>query len=188
MNDPKRKTFGGRTTRRDGSFAGRGYDDDEPTTIHHPAPNEERTAFGGRAAQRAIEVNLVHEQGMSFSSADEAFPAIEVWTKNRIYQCNSSLVCIGVIERATRRHDPSHALIGARLTGGQRRDGGALQLSHPLPLPGTEAVFTRPEKTRRFGQTSKVERVVMRVRVMTLSEQDAAPIWDEMTTGGFVRR
>jgi hypothetical protein len=186
MTDPKRKTFGGRTTRRDGTFAGSDFDD-EPTTIQRPPSSEEKTSQGGRP-QRSIEINLVHEQGMSFSSADEDWAAIEVWTKHRIYQCNSSLVCIGVIERTSRRHDPSHALIGARLTGGQRRDGGGvLQLSHPLPLPGTEAVFTRQEKTRRFGQTSKVERVVMRVRLMTLTERDAGPIWDEMTTGGFGR-
>lgn len=113
--------------------------------------------------------------------------AIEIWTKNRVYSVDSTGVCIEVLDRAAGRPDEDHALLGARLAGGQRKEGQRLKLSHPYPVPGTEAVFRLPAgRAGRFGQTSKVERVVLRLRVADMPLLESEPVWDELAAGNSI--
>lgn len=112
---------------------------------------------------------------------DGAFRALEIHTQNRIYVVDSTLACIEVVDRATGARDPKHSTIGAQLVGGQRRYDKTVHLARPFPVPGTEAVFQRPGKRTPAGVTSKVERVVLRIRVTSyLLETTGA--WDDVTS------
>jgi hypothetical protein len=92
------------------------------------------------------------------------------------------MTCVEVLDRQSGRPDADHHFVGARLGGGQRKEGTQLRLSHPFPIPGTEAVFKLPPgRQGRFGQTSKVEKVVLRLRVANIPLLDAEPIWEEIT-------
>lgn len=106
---------------------------------------------------------------------------LEIWTLNRLYLVDSNLICTAVIDRRSGARDAKHANLGARLGGGQRRYGKTLHVSRPFPVPGTEAVFERTDKKRAAGVTSKVERVVMHIRVtsIVLDEKGA---WDDVTS------
>ena len=105
--------------------------------------------------------------------------AAEVWTKRRVYALDSTYKCVEVLDRETGKAEPSHEMLGARLGGGRRREGGSVRFTYPLPLPGTEAMFT---KAKKHGYTSPVERMVVRVRVLVTSADDVAPSWDEIAT------
>lgn len=106
---------------------------------------------------------------------------LEVWTLNRLYLVDANMICTDVIDRKTGVHDPKHANLGARLGGGQRRYGKTLHVSRPYPVPGTEAVFERLDKKRAAGVTSKVERVVLHIRVTSIV-LDEAGAWDDVTS------
>ncbi len=143
------------------------------TSVRPPAPDD--------PVAPPVEVFLVHHDP---STASRAYPwrALEIWTRNRVYICDSAFRCIEVLNRASGRAEPDHAFIRANLTGGQRRDGSTLELSQPLPLPGTEAVFRHDDKRRaRFGQTSKVERVVLRIHVLNASLVAGGPALEELS-------
>jgi hypothetical protein len=131
-------------------------------------------------ARPPIEVVLVDEDKPE--SANNRWRAVEIWTRNRIYALDATMTCFAVIDRATGRAEATHSFVGARLGGGQRREGGYLRIAHPFPVPGTEAVFKLPTGKRGpFGQTSVVERVVLRIRVTTAALLQAEPAWDEIT-------
>lgn len=112
------------------------------------------------------------------------YRALEVWTQNRIYFVDSSFMCAEVIDRRSGRSDPKHSALGTRLVGGQRKYGKTMHQAKPFPVPGTEAVF---EKHGAGGQcvpasvTSKVERVVLHIRVTTVVLQRENP-WDDVTS------
>ena len=120
----------------------------------------------GESTQRddesGIEIALVREDATP-RRARTPWRAIEVWTKNRVYGMDSSFICIEVVDRASGKLDPNHPILGGRLGGGRRRGTKGQMLSHPLPLPGTEAMFLRNKKQ---GYTSIVERVILRVRAL----------------------
>ena len=98
-----------------------------------------------------------------------------------VYVLNAEMVCVEVISRTTSKPQ-EHQFVGARLGGGQRREHGSVQIVHPLPIPGTEAVFKLPSGRRSpFGQTSQVERVVLRLRSVSISVTDGEPAWREIT-------
>jgi hypothetical protein len=190
MADPKRPGGGSReraTTRRGyGSSAGSDFDDDAPTIVEPRELQQLREDFTGLPprgrgeSKPAIEIQLVEENGAG--SSRRPWRAIEIWTKNRIYSVDSRMYCVEVLDRESGRADPNHSFVGARLGGGQRREGSSLRLSHPFPIPGTEAVFKLPNgRQGRFGQTSKVERVVLRLRVANVSLLEAEPAWEEIT-------
>lgn len=106
---------------------------------------------------------------------------LEVWTLNRVYLVDANMMCTDVIDRRTGLHDPKNPNIGARLGGGQRRYGKTLHVSRPFPVPGTEAVFERVDKKHAAGVTSKVQRVVMHIRVTSIVlEENGA--WDDVTS------
>lgn len=126
-----------------------------------------------RDAESGIEIALVHEDATP-RRAPAPWRAVEIWTKNRVYGMDSSFVCVEVVDRATGKLDPGHPILGGRLGGGRGRNGKGLTLVHPLPLPGTEAMFLRGKKQ---GYTSIIERVILRVRALRLR---SSVTWDEI--------
>ncbi|MCZ7678508.1 MAG: hypothetical protein M5U28_06935 [Sandaracinaceae bacterium] len=57
-----------------------------------------------------------------------------------------------------------------------------MELSHPFPRPGSEAVFEQSKGRQvRFSQTSTVTRVVLRLRVLTVASDNILPTWEEIT-------
>ncbi|MCS6857264.1 MAG: hypothetical protein NZM37_06095 [Sandaracinaceae bacterium] len=136
----------------------------------------------------AVDIDLVFEQ-RSAPFFERPWVFVEVWTRNTIYALDSRLFCIEVIDRATHRHLESHPLIGARLVGGQLRSGETLEISHPFPRPGAEAVFEQVKGRQvRFSRTSPVVRVVLRLRVLHVSPETGLPTWEELTRQEQARR
>ncbi len=134
-----------------------------------------------RRGQPAVDIDLIHERRTA-PLPDHEWTFVEIWTRNTIYALDSRLVCIAVVDQNTRRDHPDHALLGARLVGGQQRDGESMELSHPFPRPGSEAVFEQSKGRQvRFSQTSTVTRVVMRLRVLTVATESILPTWEEIT-------
>lgn len=134
-----------------------------------------------RRGQPAVDIDLIHERRTA-PLPDHEWTFVEIWTRNTIYALDSRLVCIAVIDQNSRRSHPDHALLGARLVGGQQRDGESMELSHPFPRPGSEAVFEQSKGRQvRFSQTSTVTRVVLRLRVLTVASDNLLPTWEEIT-------
>jgi hypothetical protein len=143
-----------------------------------------RSGGGGGAARRgqpALDIDLIHERRTA-PLPDHEWTFVEIWTRNTIYALDSRLVCIAVVDQTSRKSHGEHALLNARLVGGQRRDGDSMELSHPFPRPGSEAVFEQTKGRQvRFSQTSTVTRVVLRLRVLTVASDNLLPTWEEIT-------
>jgi hypothetical protein len=105
--------------------------------------------------------------------------AAEVWTKRRVYGLDSTFRCVEILDRASGRPEATHEMLGARLGGGRMRDKDTVRFSYPLPLPGMEAMFS---KGKKHGYTSAVERMVVRVRVLHTSADEASPSWDDIAS------
>jgi len=134
-----------------------------------------------RTATPAVDIDLVYER-RSAPLADQPWVFVEIWTRNTIYHLDGRLVCIDVVDQASRKSQGDHPLRGARLVGGQSRDGESIELSHPFPRPGSEAVFEQTAGRHvRFSQTSSVTRVVMRLRVLSVTPEQLLPTWEEVT-------
>jgi hypothetical protein len=129
----------------------------------------------------AVEVELVHEVRVP-PYVEQPWRMLEIWTQNRIYAIDATMHCIDVVDQATRESVPDHGLLGAKLVGGQHRDGDLMHLSHPFPRPGTEAVFEQmpTKKEASFSTSSTVTRVVLRLRHVTIGKGVAVPTWDEI--------
>lgn len=157
------------------------FEDDVSAPVAHPrAPR----AAQPRRGQPAVDIDLIHERRTA-PLPDHEWTFVEIWTRNTIYALDSRLVCIAVVDQSTRRSHPDHALLGARLVGGQQRDGESMELSHPFPRPGSEAVFEQAKGRQvRFSQTSTVTRVVLRLRVLTVASDNILPTWEEITGHG----
>jgi hypothetical protein len=130
-----------------------------------------------------VEVQVIHERSAGRPSE---WRAVEIWTSNRIYAVDGHMRCIAVLDRGTGHPDDKHSFLGARLMGGEHKDGdGNMAFSHPLPTPGHEAVFQSASPTRgRYGHTSPVERVILRIRVThaSLDAEESDGVWDEITS------
>jgi hypothetical protein len=151
---------------------------------HAPAAEAAHLEGDGRRRGKgppAVDIDLVYER-RSAPLPDQPWIFLEVWTRNTIYQLDSSLLCMDVIDQGTRKPIQDHPLRGARLVGGQSRDGEAMELSHPFPRPGSEAVFEQTAGRHvRFSQTSSVTRVVMRLRVLTVEPEQLLPTWEDVS-------
>jgi hypothetical protein len=129
------------------------------------------------AAGTGLELRLVHD-------SSEPQRAVELWTSRTIYWLDAERRCIAILDRQSGRADLEHSFLGARLAGGEDRDGqGALSLADPYPLPGMKAVFLLQfGEKHRYGRTSTVEGVIVRVRVTNVSSEDEKePTWDVIT-------
>ncbi len=130
-----------------------------------------------------VEIEVVHEHGPA-PNTDRPFRTVEVWTRNRVYTLDAILCCVEVMDRATREVVPDHPFLGMRLVGGQHREGERIELSHPFPRPGTEAVFEQAGPGSRagaFSRTSAVTRVVLRLHIVTVMPNHVVPTWEEIT-------
>lgn len=149
--------------------------EEDPTTPETP-PSRRRTRH-----PPAVDIDLIHEHRTA-PLPDQKWTFVEVWTRNTIYALDSRLMCIAVVDQASRKSHEDHPLLHARLVGGQSRDGESMELSHPFPRPGSEAVFEQSRGRQvRFSQTSTVTRVVLRLRVLTVASDHLLPAWEEIT-------
>jgi hypothetical protein len=100
-------------------------------------------------------------------------PALEIWTKNRVYALDLAMQCVDVIDLASGQSDKRHPFIQGRLVGGQRRVSDGNELTFPLPIPGAEAVFQVLDANGRprLVVTSRVTRVILHVQVVRVTEQ-----------------
>lgn len=117
----------------------------------------------------------------------KAWPMLEIWTRNRAYHIDDKMICVAVVGRDG-IPDPKHALLGARLTGGERRSKvtAAVEILTPLPVPGSDAVFfTQTPRGGQFARSSTIERMVLRIRKVRVGAPDADPSWNDYT-GRFV--
>lgn len=139
------------------------------------------TTTKGSAHDRTplVEIEVMHQHGPS-PHMDRPSQVVEVWTLNRVYIMDASMVCVSVTDRASGQPNAGHAFVGCRLVGGQHRDGDTFELSYPYPRPGTEAVFEHPGHAR-FSRTSPVQRVVLRLHVVTVAPNRLVPTWADIT-------
>jgi hypothetical protein len=163
----------------------RGYEplaqEDEKTTVRAetPAAKPER--------KPPLEVNITRVRAVAgramLAQLDGQAPVLEVWTRNTIYFCDAGFVCVEIRDRATNLPETKHVALGAKLLGGHKRYAKTLHLVRPLPMPGTQAVFLRPN-ARRDAQayTSAVERVVFNYQVTALElSTDTQEAWADVT-------
>ncbi|MAQ14024.1 MAG: hypothetical protein CMN30_04415 [Sandaracinus sp.] len=127
-----------------------------------------------------VEVEMVYQTGNAGMVNAARWQTFEVWTRNRIYCCDWTMKCVQVIDRLSDKA-VDHELLGARLAGGQSQHDDALEITYPVPRPGNEAVFERPER-KGYITTSTVLRVVLRVRVLTVPHDLGKQTWDEVTS------
>ncbi len=144
-----------------------------PRTPHTVPPQSDRPP---------IEVEVRYIKNLA-THARRPPPAYEIWTKNRVYNLDISLTCTEVIDLSTGATDDRHQLIGAQLVGGQRRSDDGNELSYPLPTPGTDAVFQKPDPKGRVRliMTSKVTRVLLHVQCVKVIPENAEHTWDQIT-------
>jgi hypothetical protein len=126
----------------------------------------DRTKTFALDREHGVELVLVHDEE---PQSGRRWCAIELWTARSVYSIDVDRVCIGVRSRESERDDPRHRLLGSRLVGGQHQEGAGLSISQPLPLPGMDAALEIGSGPgSHIATTSKVERVVVRVRMATI--------------------
>jgi hypothetical protein len=138
---------------------------------------DQTTRDSDAAPKSPIEVEFVQQRGAAMPQA--MWGMLDIYTKNRIYRVSSTMVCIEVIDRKTGSRAKDHPMLGARMGGGQRRSDHRVEVADPIPVPGMDVVFK--QHGGKFGQTSRIERVVLRVRVSTFKVGDKEPSWEEIT-------
>lgn len=166
----------------------REYDEPEPMNTRHTfgstlrmdsaplrpvqdPPAKTRSADG-------IELLVVEEKQVP-GAEHRPWRAAEVWTRRRIYGLDSTFKCVEILDRSTGRPEAGNEMLGARLGGGRLRERDAVRFSYPLPLPGMEAMFS---KGRKHGYTSPIERMVVRIRVLHTSPDEAMPTWEDIAS------
>lgn len=127
-----------------------------------------------------IEVELVQETRTA-PFQDVTWRMLEIWTQNSLYAIDPQMRCFDVIDRSSLRPVSDHALLGARLVGGQLQTAGGIELAHPFPLPGMEAVFERLLRggVASFSYSSAVQRVVLRQRRVRV-EGATSSLWGDI--------
>jgi hypothetical protein len=167
------------------------HDLEDPVPAEPAPPAEPETPPSGVSPPEPdrplIEVEVRKVKNLA-TNARRPPPAYEIWTKNRVYNLDTTLTCIEVIELSSGRTDERHQLMGAQLVGGQKRRDDGNELSYPLPVPGTDAVFQRKdEKGRvRLVMTSKVTRVILHVQRVVVVADKAEHSWDQITSSRHV--
>ena len=131
-----------------------------------------------RAAGKSVELFVIDETQLP-GGERKPWRAAEVWTKRRVYGLDSTFKCVEILDRETGRPEVGHDMLGARLGGGRLREKDTVRFSYPLPLPGMEAMFM---KGKKHGYTSAVERMIVRIRVLHTSADEATPSWDEIAS------
>jgi hypothetical protein len=158
-----------------------------PPTVR-PAPaskveNDDDAASRARASRNRpiVDIEIVRERGR-LPRQDAPQSCYEIWTQNTVYLIDARMRCVLVRDIATNEAKAEHPFLGARLVGGQTQEPG-LEMSYPLPRPGACAVFDmRKNNRRQFTRTSVVERIVMRLRFVTITDGSEVPSWDELVS------
>jgi hypothetical protein len=128
-----------------------------------------------------VEIEVTHDRG-SAPRADVMRRVYEVWTGNHVYSLDSRMVCVEVRQPAGNKVVSDHPFLGSRLVGGQIQDEHTVEMSYPLPRPGAFAVFeARKGNRRHFSRTSPVTRVVLRLRIVSVTERTAIPTWEDVS-------
>lgn len=129
-----------------------------------------------------VDIEIVQQRGVA-TVPQAMWPMIDIYTHNRLYRVSPQLICIDVVDRKTGKSQGKHPMLGAKLGGGQRRTESRVEISDPIPMPGMEVVFKQPgERGDKFGQTSRVERVVLRLRVSAWATGKQEASWAEITS------
>lgn len=149
-------------------------------------PREEpaaRPSGGGeRARTPMVEVEVSVERG-SAPRTDTLRRVYEVWTNNHVYTLDSRLQCLEVRTTGTNQVVADHPFLATRLVGGQLQTEGSVEMSYPLPRPGSFAVFeARKGNRRQFSRTSAVTRVVLRLRVVSVTDAAQVPSWEDVSS------
>jgi hypothetical protein len=144
-----------------------------PTVVDSVPPPRSRAS---KPDEHPVEVLIVREEAVR-DAPRSPWRAYEIWTMNRVYGLDATFRCVEVLDRTTGKIDPESTMIGARFGGGRRQRGNAVVYSYPFPLEGSEAMFIRENK---YGCTSPVERIVVRVREFRVRSVDAPPSWEEL--------
>lgn len=153
-----------------------------PEPPEEPSPGVTAGRLPARPSPRTpmVEVEVSYERG----PAPQARPGrswLEVWTRNSVYIVDSRMQCLEVRATGGGEPTPGHPFVGTRLVGGQWHGEDGVELSYPLPRPGSCAVFEgRRANKRRFSRTSAVERVVMRLQVVAVTAPHIVPSWEEL--------
>jgi hypothetical protein len=150
----------------------------EPRTVQSAPP----AASQRESPHRDLPVNIevVRTAGPPPVS-DPMRRTLEVWTQNHVYVVDSGMGCIEVRDPVTGEILTDHDFLGRRLVGGQRNDEGNFELSCPFPRRGSSAVFESLKNERkRFTYTSTVDRVVIRLHVVTVPKDRVEPTWEEI--------
>ena len=127
-----------------------------------------------------VEVELVYERAY-VGMQQQAWRALEIWTRNTIYVCDWGMTCIEVRDRKSAVPAEHHPLLGAHLAGGQKSSADHMEMTYPCPRPGTEAVFEHKPPRKGFVNTSTVTRVVLRLRVLTVPHEQTQKSWEEIS-------
>ncbi len=149
-----------------------------PVTVPRPSRTPRISDAPKSGTTEGIELVVVDERQTS-TGERRPWRAAEVWTKRRVYGLDSTFRCVEILDRGTGRPEITNEMLGARLGGGRMRDKDAVRFSYPLPLPGMEAMFS---KGKKHGYTSAVERMVVRIRVLHTTSDEAAPSWDDIAS------
>lgn len=154
-----------------------------------PAAPPQPAAPAQPAAARAghkpplVEVEVTYERG-PIPRAEPVRRTFEIWTQNTVYAVSSRMICVEVRNPATGESLADHQFLGCRLVGGTLQGEQMVEMSYPLPRPGSFAVFESKKGNRRkFSRTSRVERVVLRMRVVTITGSDEVS-WDDVLSDG----
>ncbi|MBC7173356.1 MAG: hypothetical protein H5U40_13035 [Polyangiaceae bacterium] len=165
---------------RRGSFPtrrGHGASANEPPSGSDPEPQSGESVYDHVPM---VEVEAVHQQG-PVPQDGEPLRTLEVWTQHHVYKMSPAMVCVEVRDLSTDAADRTSEFLGQRLVGGQRLDGARIELSHPFPRPGADAVFEKVDGSAgALSRTSPVRRVVLRLHVVTVDSRGVAPTWAEL--------
>lgn len=128
-----------------------------------------------------VEVNVIHEHGPA-PRRSKLTEAVEIWTRNHVYILDSTLRCVEVRKAGASDVVTDSGFLGSRLCGGQRNSAEATELSYPFPRPGSVGVFeTAKGRARQFHHTSPVQRVVLRLSILTVTTSHVLPTWEEIS-------
>jgi hypothetical protein len=132
-----------------------------------------------RSRRPLIEVDVVRERGR-VPHHDPTQGCYEIWTQNTVYFVDARMRCVQVRDLSSGTAKPDHPFLGARLVGGQMQEP-SMEMSQPLPRPGSCAVFDlRKNNRRQFTRTSAVERIVLRIHIVTIVDGSEIPAWDDI--------
>jgi hypothetical protein len=162
--------------------------DDEPTRVEWAPPDFDATIDDSAPALETIPRPAVEVEDRRISPVGlrHAQHAYEIWTKNRVYNLDARLECMGVIDLASGQNNAQHPFLGMRLVGGQSQGEEGTELSYPLPVPGSDAVFQKMDKRGkiRLSVTSRVTRVILHVKRVKVQSQERDTAWGNITATG----